>query len=97
MITNIRSVTALTFLVFAVPLASADTSPPSYSCPQPHAKPPEVKSQEQADKFNEAVSKYKACIEAFVQQQTAAVENHQRAASQAITEWNDFVANDMKR
>ena len=96
MITNIRSVTALTFLVFAVPLASADTSSPSYSCPKP-GKAAEVKSQEQADKFNEAVSKYKACIEAFVQQQTAAVENHQRAASQAITEWNDFVANDMKR
>ena len=96
MITNIRSVTVIAILGFAAALASADTSQPSYSCPKP-GKAAEVKSQEQADKFNEAVSKYKACIEAFVQQQTAAVENHQRAASQAITEWNDFVANDMQR
>ena len=96
MITNVRSITGLAFLVFVAPLANADSSPPSYSCPKP-GKAAEVKSQEQADKFNEAVSKYKACIEAFVQQQTAAVENHQRAASQAITEWNEFVTNDMKR
>ena len=96
MITNFRSVTFIAILGFATALANADTSSPSYSCPKP-GKAAEIKSQEQADKFNEAVSKYKACIEAFVQQQTAAVENHQRAASQAITEWNDFVANDMKR
>jgi hypothetical protein len=82
-ITNVRSITGLAFLVFAAPLANADSSAPSHSCPNP-GKAAEVKSQPEAEKFNEAVSKYKSCIDAFVRQQEDAVANHQRAASQAI-------------
>jgi hypothetical protein len=96
MFPNVRNIAGLAFLVFAAPLATADSSAPSHSCSKP-GKAAAVKSQNDAEKFNEAVSKYKSCIQAFVQQHEDAIANHQRAASQAITEWNDFVANDMKR
>ena len=96
MFTNVRNIAVLAFLVFAAPLAKADFSVPSHSCSKP-GKAVEVKSQNDAEKFNEAVSKYKSCIQGFVQQQEDAIANHQRAASQAIAEWNEFVANDMKR
>ena len=59
----------------------------------PHA---ESKTQQEADKFNEAVSQYKSCIADFVRQEDAAMI-HRRAANEAIGEWNDFVTNDMKQ
>ena len=96
MFINVRRIAVLAVLLFAAPLANADSSAPSHSCPKP-GKAAEVKSQPEADKFNEAVTKYKFCIEAFIQQQQDAIANHQRAASQAISEWNEFVTNDMKR
>jgi hypothetical protein len=40
------------------------------------------------------VSAYKSCIEDFVRQQEDAATIHRRAASEAISEWNDFVTND---
>ena len=60
-------------------------------------KPAEIKTQQEADKFNSAVSEYKSCIEDFVRQQEDVAMIHRRAASQAISEWNDFVTNDMKQ
>jgi hypothetical protein len=90
-----RCLTTVVFLGFAA-LANADSTPPSHSCRKP-AKPAEIKTQAEADKFNEAVSNYKACIEEFVRQQQEATANHQRAATQAVTEWNGFVTNDMKQ
>ena len=93
---SIRSITTMALLVFAAPLANADSSVPSHSCRKP-TKPAEIKTQQEADKFNEAVSNYKSCIEDFVRQQQDAAVNHQRAASQAVTEWNEFVTNDMKQ
>jgi hypothetical protein len=93
---GIRRIATIAFLVIAVPPASADSSAPSHSCRKP-TKPAEIKTQQEADKFNEAVSNYKSCIEDFVRQQQDAAMNHQRAASQAVTEWNEFVTNDMKQ
>jgi hypothetical protein len=94
---SIRRIAAIAFLVIAAPLANAaDSSVPSHSCRKPD-KPAEIKTQQEADKFNEAVSKYKSCIEEFVRQQEDAAMIHRRAASQAISEWNDFVTNDMKQ
>jgi hypothetical protein len=90
-------IAAISFLVFAAPLAhAADSSAPSHSCRKP-GKPTEIKTQQEADKFNETVSQYKSCIEEFVRQQEETAAVHRRAASQAISEWNDFVTNDMKQ
>jgi hypothetical protein len=94
--TIIRCVTTIAFLVFAAPLANADSAAPSHSCRKP-GKAAEIKTQQEADKFNEVVNKYKSCIEDFVRQQEAAVANHHRAASEAVSEWNEFVTNDMKQ
>jgi hypothetical protein len=83
-------------VVLATPLVNADTSPPTHSCRKP-GKAAEVKTQDEVDKFNDAVDKYKSCIEDFVRQQQDAAMNHTRAANQAIGEWNEFVAKDMKQ
>ena len=94
---SIRRIATIAFLVIAAPLANAaDSSAPSHSCRKP-GKAAEIKTQQEADKFNEAVSKYKSCIEDFVRQQEDAATNHRRAANEAISEWNDFVTNDMKQ
>ena len=94
---SIRRIATIAFLVIAAPLVNAaDSSTPSHSCRKP-GKAAEIKTQQEADKFNEAVSKYKSCIEDFVRQQEDAATNHRRAANEAITEWNEFVTNDMKQ
>jgi hypothetical protein len=94
---SIRRIAPIAFLVIAAPLANAaDSSVPSHSCRKP-GKAAEIKTQQEADKFNEAVSKYKACIEDFVREQEDAAMIHRRAANEAISEWNDFVTNDMKQ
>ena len=90
-------IAAIALLVFAAPLATAaDSSAPSHSCRKP-GKAAAIKTQQEADKFNEAVSQYKSCIEEFVRQQEDAAMIHRRAANEAISEWNDFVTNDMKQ
>jgi hypothetical protein len=94
---SIRRIAAIAFLLLAAPFANAaDSSAPSHSCRKP-GKAVEIKTQQEADKFNEAVSKYKSCIEDFVRQQEDAAMIHRRAASEAVSEWNDFVTNDMKQ
>ena len=95
--TTIRRIATIAFLVIAASLANAcaDPSAPSHSCRKP-GKAAEIKTQQEADKFNEAVSKYKSCIEDFVRQQEDAAMIHRRAANEAISEWNEFVTNDMK-
>jgi len=96
MIVYLFTISVLAFLVLATPLVNADPSPPSHACHRP-GKASEIKSQPDADKFNDAVSKYKSCIEGFIRQQEEAVTNHQRALSQATSDWNDFVTNNMKQ
>src|SRR5262249_28870752 len=90
-------IAAIALLVFsASPAKAAGSSAPSPSFCKP-GKAAEIKTQQEADKFNEAVSKYKSCIEEFVRQQEDAAMIHRRAANEAINEWNDFVTNDMKQ
>ena len=89
-------IAAIVFLVFAAALNAADSSAPAHSCRKP-GKVADIKTQQEADKFNDAVSKYKSCIEEFVRQQEDAALIHRRAANEAINEWNDFVTNDMKQ
>jgi len=96
---NIRiRIAAIAFLVFVAALANAadSSSAPAHSCRKP-GKAADIKTQQEADKFNDAVSKYKSCIEEFVRQQEDAALIHRRAANEAINEWNDFVTNDMKQ
>jgi hypothetical protein len=93
---SIRRIAAIAFLFAAALANAADSSVASHSCRKP-GKATDIKTQQQADKFNEAVSQYKSCIEDFVRQQEEAAMIHRRAANEAISEWNDFVTNDMKR
>jgi len=39
-----------------------------------------------------AVDSYKDCIEDFVAEQRKAINNHQKAANNAIEEWNSFAS-----
>jgi len=96
MIVHLFNMLVLTFLVLATPLVNADTTAPSHACNRP-GKASEIKTQPDADKFNDAVSKYRSCIEEFIRQQEEAIKNHHRALSQATTDWNDFVTNNMKQ
>lgn len=68
----------------------ADSYSVSSSCYKPH-KPYEFNSQWELDSFNNDVDRYKECISDFVDEQNRAVRNHQRAASEAIEEWNSYV------
>ncbi|HBT32961.1 MAG TPA: hypothetical protein DEB15_09020 [Pusillimonas sp.] len=83
-----------TFLIclfgLAATSAKADMFEPSHICNKPY-KPFEFASQWELDSFNDEVRQYKQCIANFVDEQNEAVANHQRAAEQAIDEWNNFV------
>ena len=96
MIVNLFNMSVFAFLVLATPLVYADPSAPSHACHSP-GKASEIKTQPDADKFNDTVDKYRSCIEGFIRQQDEAIKNHQRALSQATSDWNDLVTNNMKQ
>lgn len=67
----------------------ADIYAPSHSCSKPH------KPYFDSDEFSQQlylndVSNYKQCIVDFVEQQNHEISIHQRAADDAIEEWNRF-------
>lgn len=80
----------LAFFLFTMPLSAiADVFPSSHTCRKPY-KPYKFTSQMEVDSFNNDVSRYKQCIKKFVEEQNSEAENHQRAASDAIDEWNRY-------
>ena len=48
------------------------------------------------DQFKDDDARYKQCITDFVDEQNEAVENHKRAAKNAIDEWNGYVRYELK-
>lgn len=61
-----------------------------HSCSKPY-KPYSFSSQYDVDSYNASVDRYRRCIEEFVEDQQQAIDDHKRAARDAIEEWNSFV------
>ncbi|MDZ7842168.1 MAG: hypothetical protein U5R46_15310 [Gammaproteobacteria bacterium] len=68
----------------------ADMFSTSPSCFKP-SKPFEFQNQWEYENFIDEVDMYRMCIEAFVDEQQRAAQNHLDAAQQATEEWNNFV------
>ncbi|MDP1540017.1 MAG: hypothetical protein Q8L72_05140 [Moraxellaceae bacterium] len=81
---------ALLITFLAATNAQADMFQPSHSCSKPY-KPFQFTAQYEVDNYNNSVSRYKKCISDFVSTQNDAVNVHQKAASDAIEDWNRFV------
>lgn len=79
-------------LIFALASGSvyADNYSPSHPCRKP-IKPYRFTSNWEMEQFKNDVARYKQCISDFVDEQNEAVENHKRAAKNAIDEWNGYV------
>ena len=73
----------------------ADNYSPSHSCCKP-IKPYKFTSNWEVEQFKDDVARYKQCISDFVDEQNEAVENHKRAAKNAIDEWNGYVRYELK-
>ena len=73
----------------------ADNYLPSLSCRKP-IKPYKFTSNWEVEQFKDDVARYKQCISDFVDEQNEAVENHKRAAKNAIDEWNGYVRYEIK-
>lgn len=85
----------ITFIALSLPAFSvADTSIPPHSCYKP-AKPVEFASQVDIDLFDKRVNNYKACIDEFIQQQKEARELHYQAEQNAITDWNNYIEDEL--
>jgi hypothetical protein len=77
-------------ILFAgAPLAVAHDLAPTHGC----VAPTRPASQEPAvwNPFVDAVDRYRACMNAFIEANHAASERHRAAANQATAEWNAFV------
>jgi len=68
----------------------ADMIAPSHYCSKPY-KPYQFNSEIDIQNFQYEVTRFKNCINEFVEEQDDAIRNHQRAAQEAIEEWNSFV------
>ena len=73
----------------------ADNYLPSHSCRKP-IKPYKFTSNWEVEQFKDDVARYKQCISDFVDEQNEAVENHKRAAKNAIDECNVYVRYEIK-
>ncbi len=84
-----KKMVLLALLALSTP-SLADVFQPDHYCSKPY-KPIQFSSQWELDSFNDEVHRYKRCITDFVEEQERAIENHRRAADEAIQEWNSFV------
>jgi len=80
----------LTTIALTPIVVNADAYTPSHYCNKPN-KPYEFTDQWQVDSYNSDVTRYKNCIESFVDEQNTATRNHASAADDAISDWNSFV------
>lgn len=83
-------ISLIAILLIIVGNASADTFTPSHLCSKPY-KPFQFNSEWELENFTNQVRSYKTCIMDFIEEQEDAIQKHQDAAEEAITEWNDFV------
>lgn len=85
----ILTVLMLCFIFGAQPI-SADMFTPSHYCSKPY-KPYDFADEWAVQRFKDDVETYQSCIEDFVEEQRNAIKKHQKAAAEAIDEWNNFV------
>lgn len=71
-------------------LVQADSIRPSNYCTKP-SKPFQFTSEWQVKQYYDSVERYQRCISEFVESQNKAIQNHQKAAQEAIDAWNRFV------
>ena len=79
----------ITLSLFVMPTL-ADSFQPSHYCNKPY-KPYQFSSDYEIQRFNQEVETYKNCMSDFIDEQNDAARKHQRAAEEAIDEWNSFV------
>ena len=68
----------------------AETFVPSHTCMQP-VKPAQFRNNHDVAIFNAAVSEYKQCITAFVDENYKIADSYRDAADKAIADWNTFL------
>jgi predicted HicB family RNase H-like nuclease len=61
----------------------------SHSCSEPY-KPYQFTTQYEVDPYNDETEEFRTCIEDYIEEQNDAVRDHQRAAEDAIDDWNNF-------
>jgi predicted HicB family RNase H-like nuclease len=61
----------------------------SHSCSEPY-KPYQFTTQYEVDTYNDETEEFRTCIEDYIEEQNDAVRDHQRAAEDAIDDWNNF-------
>jgi len=61
----------------------------SHSCSEPY-KPYQFTTQYEVDAYNDETEEFRTCIEDYIEEQNDAVRDHQRAAEDAIDDWNNF-------
>ena len=86
---KLKVLTFITILLLTFS-AQADNADPSPSCSKPD-KPNKFNTQSELDSFNNGVQQYQRCLYDFVKEQEEEIQRHQRAANDAIDEWNNFV------
>ncbi len=77
-------------LVFTYSPLNADSYADSPSCSKPF-KPSQFSDEDDYENFLSEVRDYKQCIMDFIEEQNEAIRTHQKAAQNAIDEWDDFV------
>lgn len=77
-------------LVLVASPTQADVVATSNYCSKPY-KPYQFNSEIDVQNFQYEVTRFKNCINEFVEEQENAIRNHQRASREAIEEWNRFV------
>lgn len=82
---------AILLTAFSAQANDDDMAP---SCSKPY-KPDQFNSQAELDDFNTDVQQYQRCLYDFVTEQEEAIQRHQRAANNAIDEWNSFVRQEL--
>ena len=81
---------AALLLLLTLSYSKADFFTPRHSCSKP-IKPYQFQSEWQYQSFVDDVTRYRRCIESFVQEQRDAAQRHLKAADAAVDEWNRFV------
>ena len=61
----------------------------SHSWSEPY-KPYQFTTQYEVDTYNDETEEFRTCIEDYIEEQNDAVRDHQRAAEDAIDDWNNF-------
>lgn len=89
-------VVVITFFAFIImDSAQADRFKPSHSCIKP-IKPYKFTSEWEVTQYSNEVERYQRCISDFVNEQNKAIETHQKAAQDAIEDWNRYVQYELK-